>query len=226
MTVYERTPTGSARATHSERGAHAAADRTTRRIGPPARPLSALLLGLAATGLLACGGSGKGLIPASASTPLQSDFEAISNAAQAGNGDCTLTNEAIAKTEQDFAALPIAVDRGLRERIREGIANLSTRARAMCAQPAATTTVTSSTPSSTTSTSTSTTSTPSSTSTTSSTSTSTSSTTPPTTTPAQGGGTPAEGAPAPGGSGENGGAGEGNGNGNGAGNGNGNGNGK
>jgi hypothetical protein len=180
------------------------------------------LLGVAATSAMACGSSGKGLIPASAAGPLQGDFEAVANAAEAGNGDCTATDEAVAKTEQDFAGLPIGVDRGLRERIREGIANLSERARAMCAEPATTVTTTSSTRTSTTTT----TSTPTSSSTTT---TSSSSTSPATSVPNQGGGTPAEGAAPPaGGAGESGGSGEGNGNGNGLGNGgkdNGNGNG-
>jgi hypothetical protein len=179
------------------------------------RLLTSALLGLGAVALLACGSSGKGLIPASAAGPLQGDFEAIATAAQAGDGECAATNEAIAKAEQDFAALPVTVDRGLRERIRTGLANLSSRGRAICAQPAPTTTATS-TPTSTTSSSTTTTtsSTPSTTSTSSTTtSTATVPSTPTETTPAPAGGTPPEGGtPAPPGPSENGGAGgEGNG---------------
>ncbi len=190
------------------------------------------LLGVACAVLVACGSSGKGLIPAASAGPLQSDFEAVAQAAQTGNGDCTATREAISKTEEDFQALPATIDGGLRARLRIGIANLSSRARAMCAQPS---------PGVTTATTPSTTSTSSSqTTTSSSTSSSTSSTlSRPTTTlsaptatapPAPGGGTPApgesEGPPGGGngnGNGASGGAGVGNGNGNGQGNGQGNG---
>jgi hypothetical protein len=191
--------------------------RAIRAKRHPIRLLTPILLGLAAAVLVACGSSGKGLIPASAAGPLQGDFEAIAQAANGGNGDCTATREAIAKTEQDFIALPLTVDHGLRERIRGGIANLSKRAREICVQPAATTTVTSGSPASTSSSSSTTTSssTPSTTSTTTQTTTSsapTVSTTATSTSPSLGGGTPAEGAtPPPSDHGENGGAGEGNG---------------
>jgi hypothetical protein len=95
----------------------------------------AALLGLAAALLISCGSSGKGLIPTADAGPLQSDFEAVSQAALSGNGSCSATEAAIAKTEQDFNALPAGVDGGLRSRLREGITNLSKRARELCAQP-------------------------------------------------------------------------------------------
>jgi hypothetical protein len=155
------------------------------------RLLPAGLLGIACATLVACGSSGKGLIPAASAGPLQSDFEAVAQAAQTGNGDCTPTQEAIAKTEEDFQRLPSSVNSGLRTRLRTGVANLSSRARALCAQPH---------PGVSTATTPTTTSTSSSETTTSSTSTSTSSTptvtqSTPTTTapPAPGGGTPAPG---------------------------------
>ena len=94
-------------------------------------------LGVAAALLVACGGSGAGLIPVANSGPLQSDFEAVAQAAQTGNGNCTETEAALAKTEQDFAALPSSVDSGLRNTLRQGIANLRIRATALCAQPLA-----------------------------------------------------------------------------------------
>jgi hypothetical protein len=177
---------------------HPAAARLVR----PA--LTTALLGLAATALVACGSSGKGLIPAADAGPLQNDFEEVAKAAEAGNGNCTATREAIAKTEADFAGLPSTVDAGLRTRLRVGIANLAVRAREMCLEPAAGTTATTTSSSThtttrpTTSTSTSTTSTSTSTST--STPTTSSSTTPTTTIPGTGGGTPApsEGPGAPG----------------------------
>jgi eukaryotic-like serine/threonine-protein kinase len=122
-------------------------DISTRR-SPPAtllRGAVAGLLGAASALLLACGSSGAGLIPAGNAGPLQSDFEAIAGAAQSANGNCGATEAAILKTEQDFNALPGSVDNGLRSRLSQGIANLSTRAREACRQPLPQSTVTSST---------------------------------------------------------------------------------
>jgi hypothetical protein len=99
------------------------------------RMLSAGLLCLSATVLVACGGTGKGLIPAQDAGPLQGDFEAVAQAAQAGNGSCTTTATAIRKTEQDFAALPASVDAGLHKTIEGGISNLRSRALTLCTQP-------------------------------------------------------------------------------------------
>ena len=44
----------------------------------------------------------------------------VAKAAQAGNGNCTATTEAINKTEQDFAALPSTINAGLRSRLSQG----------------------------------------------------------------------------------------------------------
>jgi hypothetical protein len=171
--------------------------------GAPARSLRTRVLGvlLAATlgvgtALLvsACGGStGKGLIPAADAGPLQSDFEAVSQEAQNGDGSCTGTQAALTKTEQDFDALPATLDSGLRDTLHQGIANLRARALALCAQPLASTTTTATTKATTTPTTTTST-TPTLTQTTSTTE------TPPTETPTQtpeggggGGGTPAPG---------------------------------
>jgi hypothetical protein len=152
--------------------------------------LLAGLLGLAAALLVACGSSGKGLIPTANAGPLQSDFEAVAQAAQSGEGSCTATEAAIAKTESDFAALPSTVDRGLHKTLGLGIANLRRRALALCAQPLPQTSTTTSTPATTTSTET--TPTTSTTHTETTTTPTTTTTTPPTaTTP--GGGTPAPG---------------------------------
>jgi uncharacterized membrane protein YgcG len=147
----------------------------------------AALLGISAALLVACGTSGTGLIPAASAGPLQSDFEAVSQAAQNGNGNCLTTESALGKTEQDFLALPSTVDPGLKKRLREGIANLRKVALEMCAQPSATattaTTQTTTTPTTTTQTTPSTTTT-----------TNTTPTTPSTTgitPPNNGGGTPA-----------------------------------
>jgi hypothetical protein len=152
------------------------------------------LLGVSAALLVACGSSGKGLIPTANAGPLQSDFEAVAQAAESGEGSCTATEAAIEKTESDFAALPATVDTGLRKTLNVGIANLRRRALALCAQPlpqTTSTTKTSTTP--TTSTSTQTTPAPT---TTTHTETSTTPTTPTPTTPTAttpGGGTPAPG---------------------------------
>jgi cytoskeletal protein RodZ len=113
------------------------------------------LLGVSAALLVACGSSGKGLIPSANAGPLQSDFEAVAQAAESGEGSCTATEAAIQKTESDFAALPASVDAGLRKTLSVGIANLRHRALALCAQPlpqTTSTTKTDTTPATTTST--------------------------------------------------------------------------
>jgi hypothetical protein len=122
-------------------------DISTRRspAAPVLRGAVAGLLGGATALLLACGSSGAGLIPAGNAGPLQSDFEAIAQAAQSANGNCAATEAAILKTEQDFRALPSSVDSGLRNTLTQGIANLSKRARVACTQPLPQSTVTSST---------------------------------------------------------------------------------
>lgn len=115
--------------------------KSSRAMG--ARLLAAGLLGVAvAIALASCGSSGKGLIPIANAGPLQSDFEAVAQAAQTGGGNCAATTEAINKTEQDFAALPTTIDSGLHRRLSEGVANLRERALALCAQPLAQTATT------------------------------------------------------------------------------------
>jgi hypothetical protein len=179
-------------------------DSSSRRsVGAPLlRAAVAGLLGAAAALLLACGSSGGGLIPAGNAGPLQSDFEAIAQAAQRGNGSCATTEAAILKAEQDFRSLPSSLDNGLRNTLRQGTANLRARALVACTQPLPQSTVTSSTTKSTQTTPTTTTTTPTTTQTTP-TATTPTSTTPTTTGPE--GGTPAPnggtGEPAPGGKG-------------------------
>ncbi len=174
------------------------------------RLLMAGLLGLSAAVLVSCGSSSSGLIPAESAGPLRGDFEAVAKAAQAGNGNCAATTAAINKTERDFAALPSAIDAGLRRTLSRGISNLRERALELCAQPLAQTTTTNAPrPTTTTSTKTQTSTTP----TTPSTPTPTTPATPttPTTTPNNGGGTAAPGGESPSGGeagvGESGGAG-------------------
>jgi hypothetical protein len=155
------------------------------------RLLCAGLLGVSAALLVACGSSGKGLIPSANAGPLQRDFEAVAQAAQSGEGNCTATEAAIAQTERDFAALPASVDSGLRKTLSKGIANLRRRALKLCEQPLPQTTSSTSTPTKTTTTSTQTTSTTTTTPPTTSTPTTATTGTPTATTP--GGGTPAPG---------------------------------
>jgi hypothetical protein len=146
----------------------------------------AAALGVLAALLVACSSSGKGLIPTGDAGPLQSDFEAVAQAAKNGNGDCTATESALLKTDRDFAALPTSIDAGLHNTLRQGVENLRTRALALCAQPQAQATETTTTPKTTTSAPTTTTPTE----------TQTTPTTPTTTTPTTsgpGGGTPAPG---------------------------------
>jgi hypothetical protein len=150
----------------------------------------AALLGVATAALVSCGSTGKGLIPSADAGPLQSDFEAVSRAAEAGEGSCAETESALGKTEQDFLRLPATVDRGLHARLQAGIENLRKQALTTCEQTAeskTTGTQTSTTSTTTTSTSTETTP-PAQTSPTTTTTTS-----PPTTTtqPSESGGTEA-----------------------------------
>jgi hypothetical protein len=173
----------------------------------PLRVLLAGLLGLAAALLVSCGSSAGKLIPVADAGPLRTDFEAVQQEAQAGDGSCSATEAALEKTEHDFGALPASLDAGLRETLRQGIENLRKRALALCAQ-----TITTSTALKTTSTTgvlpNVTQTPPPTTSTTTSTATTT---VPTTTTPTTGGGTPAPGAsePLPGvSSGQGGGTGE------------------
>lgn len=100
------------------------------------------LLGVVAAVLVSCGSSGKGLIPLANAGPLQSDFEAVAQAAATGNGNCAATTAAINKTERDFAALPSSIDLGLHARLSQGISNLRERALAVCAEPSTQTTTT------------------------------------------------------------------------------------
>ncbi len=147
------------------------------------RAVLASALGVAAALLVSCASSGKGLIPASAAGPLQNDFEAVQQTAESANGDCSATEAALLKTQEDFSALPASVDSGLRSNLSQGIANLRVRAHEMCIQPSTQTATTSST--------TTTTSAPTTTSTPTTTTQSTETTT--TQSPGAGGGTVAPG---------------------------------
>lgn len=151
------------------------------------------LLGAAAALLVACGSSGKGLIPSSYGEPLQSDIEQVDQAAESGEGNCTATEEALQKTEQDYAALPSSVNSGLRNNIHQGIENLRKVALNACSQPIAKTTTTKTQTTTTTPPVTTTKSTTTPTTTTKSTTTPTTTAKEETEQSGQGGGTPAPG---------------------------------
>jgi hypothetical protein len=129
------------------------------------RSLLAVLLGVGAAVLISCGGAGKGLIPAASAGPLRIDFETVEQTAESGDGDCTATEAALVRTEEDFNALPNSVDSELSNRLRQGISNLRKQSLELCRQPltktaTTPTTTTTTTPTETTSTPTETTSTP------------------------------------------------------------------
>jgi hypothetical protein len=108
------------------------------------RWLLACALGVGvALAVSACAGSNAKLIPVADSEPLQSDFEAVAQAAEEGDGDCSTTEAALLKTEQDFGRLPSSVDAGLRARLREGIAKLRQDALGVCAKTQSSTKTTS-----------------------------------------------------------------------------------
>jgi hypothetical protein len=165
-----------------------------RRIAAPLlRGVLAAMLGAAVALLIACGGTGAGLIPSGNAGPLQSDFEEVAQTARNGNGSCSATEAAILKTESDFRSLPAGVNGGLRNTLRKGISNLRSRALALCAQPLQQATVTSTTTKTTQTTAT----TPTTPTTTQTTPTQTTPTATTPTTTGRGGGTPAPGGEPP-----------------------------
>ncbi len=167
------------------------AHRDAARRAQPLRLALAAMLGIAAALLVACGSSNGKLIPVADSGPLQGDFETVAQDAETGSGSCSTTETALAKTEQDFNALPGSVDSGLRDTLRQGIDNLRKRALALCAQPLAQKTPTSTTSKPSTTTNTSSATTPTTTPSTTTPTTSTPANTTPTTPATPGGGTPA-----------------------------------
>jgi hypothetical protein len=88
-------------------------------------------LGAGAALLVACGASGKNLIPVADAGPLQSDFNAISTAV--ANGDCAGVDQALAKARADLTTkLPSTVDPRLRARLQQGLDDLAQTAPTEC----------------------------------------------------------------------------------------------
>ena len=64
------------------------------------RAALAAVLGVTAALLISCSSSGKGLIPTANAGPLKSDFEAVAQAAESGEGSCTAPAESTAATSR------------------------------------------------------------------------------------------------------------------------------
>ncbi|HTU77652.1 MAG TPA: hypothetical protein VMF09_02715 [Solirubrobacteraceae bacterium] len=148
------------------------------------------MLGVGAAALVSCGSSSTKLIPLADAGPLRSDFETVTHTAESADGECKGTEDALAKTEADFNALPGSVDAGLRDRLREGIEKLREDALSICSQTTSSATSSTSKSTSKASTPARTQSAPTTSTSTTSTETTTTSTTvpPPTSSPTTGGG--------------------------------------
>ena len=83
----------------------------------------AAVLGLATALLVACGGSGRGLIPSGNAGPLKSDFDNVASAVS--SGDCAGTRSALSQARSDLDGLPSTVDPRLRRKLAQGLRNLS-----------------------------------------------------------------------------------------------------
>jgi hypothetical protein len=100
----------------------------------------AFVLGVAAAVLLACGGgSSKKLLPAVSADRLKNDLADVRQAID--QQDCSAAGTALTAFQTDLGRVPGTVDRGLRQRLREGYDRLAVRVPKDCqAQPATTTT--------------------------------------------------------------------------------------
>jgi hypothetical protein len=98
--------------------------------------LPALLAAAAAA--LAMGGCGDGekLLPASDASKIDTALQRVVDATDAGN--CQAASEALAQAQNAFAELPAAVSAQLRERIAEGLAQLTDTVPAQCAEASTT----------------------------------------------------------------------------------------
>jgi hypothetical protein len=97
----------------------------------PLPTLLALVLGVAAALLVACGQDRSNLIPASEAEALKDRLAQVKSALDAG--DCTQISELVQQAKDEAARLPPSVDRRLRQRINEGIRSLETKAPEQCA---------------------------------------------------------------------------------------------
>ena len=101
--------------------------------------LLALLLGVGAAGLTACGQTkSKALISSSRAGPLKADFDAV--AAAVRDHDCPGANAAIDKAQNHLVELPGTVSKRLRDKLQEGIATLREQAPKECVETESTAT--------------------------------------------------------------------------------------
>jgi hypothetical protein len=154
----------------------------------PISMLLALVLGVACSALVACGGSSKtiGLIPGDRADKIQTDLDKIRSAVDAGR--CADARRAVRGLQFQLSKLPASTDPRLRARLQTGVVNLARRIPGDCTANTTTTdttpTVTTQTETVTTETQTQTTTVPTTPTTTVPTTT-TPTTTPTTTTPTQ-----------------------------------------
>jgi hypothetical protein len=91
----------------------------------------ALVLGLGAAALSACGSSGSSaLIPSSQAGPLSDDFDRV--AAAVADGDCGGAARAVQRAQSDLDALPSSVSQRLRDRLQRGVTALASQAQREC----------------------------------------------------------------------------------------------
>jgi hypothetical protein len=102
-------------------------------VSRPLPYLLALLLGVAASVLVACGQDRSNLIPAGDAQALHSRLDAVKSALD--SGDCTEISSLVADAKSEAAKLPASVDRRLRQRINEGIRTLESEAPRQCTTP-------------------------------------------------------------------------------------------
>jgi hypothetical protein len=92
---------------------------------------AALVLGVAAAFVVACGSS-SGKIPASDASRLDSALDRV--AADTRAGDCDAAEQAVVRAQGVAVNLPNSVDQQLRARVEAGIANLKDRVPVQCQQ--------------------------------------------------------------------------------------------
>ena len=93
--------------------------------------LAALVLGVAAAFVVACGSSSD-KIPASDATRLDSALDRVAADTRAGN--CDAAQAAVVRAQGVAVNLPSSVDQQLRHRVEAGIANLKDRVPVQCQQ--------------------------------------------------------------------------------------------
>jgi cell division septation protein DedD len=99
--------------------------------------LIALLLGVGASLLVACGGT-RGGVPAAAANGIVDDLDAVRQAVDAG--DCQAATTALARVRQEVQGLPASTSKSLVDRLQRGVDNLQRRVPSECRSQGTTTT--------------------------------------------------------------------------------------